>query len=292
MPPPSIDWPRIAAAHPELQIGSTSFLGEGWTSHSFLVNGSLVFRFPKRPEVWPELEREIAFLAAAADALPLKVPLYVTVSRTSAAATHGYAVYSFIPGDPLTPLELSVSDRGAAADAIAAFLRSLHGYQPSEPTAACLKRGDERAHAVNLRDLADRIVVPRLSSAEAKRLREWFTWYLDTPASFSFSPVVVHADLNREHVLVSERRVTGVIDFSDVSFGDPDYDFSSLFIDVGEEFTIDVARRYGHPDSQHLLEKLRYFDVADQIDTIVNGDGCALPGQQEAAWQRLYRYLS
>jgi hypothetical protein len=100
MPLRTIDWRRISAAHPELQIPSTSFLGEGWTSHSFLVNGSVVFRFPKRPEVWPELEREIAFLAAAADALPLEVPRYLTVSRTSAAAAHGYAVYSFVPVSP------------------------------------------------------------------------------------------------------------------------------------------------------------------------------------------------
>jgi len=33
--------------------------------------------------VWSELEREIAFLAAAADAFPLKVPRYLTVSHTS-----------------------------------------------------------------------------------------------------------------------------------------------------------------------------------------------------------------
>jgi hypothetical protein len=62
-PSRTIDWRRIGAAHPELQIRSMSFLGAGWTCHSFLVNGSLVFGFPERPEVWPELEREIAFLA-------------------------------------------------------------------------------------------------------------------------------------------------------------------------------------------------------------------------------------
>jgi Phosphotransferase enzyme family len=85
---------------------------------------------------------------------------------------------------------------------------------------------------------------------------------------------------------VSEGRVTGVIDLSDVSFGDPDYDFSSLFIDVGEEFTSDVARRCGHPDLQLLLEKLRYFDVADQIDTIANGDSCALGDEPGSAITR------
>jgi len=292
MPPPTIDWQRIGAAHPELKIQSVAFLGEGWTSHSYLVDGSLVFRFPKRAEVWQELEREVAFLAAAADALPLKVPRYASVVRSSAAATHGYAVYSYVPGSRLTPEEFSTAEGDAAVEAIAAFLRTMHDYQPSESTAACLPRVDERVRAIDIRDLAERVIHRQLSTTQAKRLQEWFAWYLDAPASFSFSPVVIHADFSSDHILVSKGCVTGVIDFSDVSFGDPDYDFSSLFIDVGEDFTIGVARRYGHPDPQGLLHKLRYFDIADQIDTILNGAGWALPGQQEAAWQRLRRCLS
>jgi aminoglycoside phosphotransferase (APT) family kinase protein len=221
----------------------------------------------------------------------LKVPRYSTVVRATAAAAHGYAVYSYVPGHALTPSALSTSERGAAADAIATFLRSLHGYQPSESTAACLPRVDERLYAIEIRELADRVILPDLSTAQARRLGEWFDWYLDTPGGVSVSPAVIHADLGRDHVLVSEGRVTEVIDFSDVSFGDPDYDFSSLFIDVGEEFTIDAARRYGHPDTQCLLEKLRYFDIVDQVDTIVNGNGQALPGQREQAWDRLRQCL-
>ena len=86
--------------------------------------------------------------------------------------------------------------------------------------------------------------------------------------------------------------MTGAIDFSDVSLGDPDHDFSSLFIDAGEAFALDVARRYGHADLERLGETLRYFAIADQIDTIVNGDAWALPGQREAAWTRLRQCLS
>ncbi|MGQ0736972.1 MAG: aminoglycoside phosphotransferase family protein [Acidobacteriota bacterium] len=131
-----------------------------------------------------------------------------------------------------------------------------------------------------------------MSTTQVKRLDERLAWYLNTPANFALAPVVLHADFSRDHILVSQGRVTGIIDFSDVSFGDPDCDFSSLFIDVGEDFTMEVARRYGHPDPQHLVEKLRYFDIADQIDTIVNGEGCALPGQLEQAWERLRRCLN
>ena len=73
-----------------------------------------------------------------------------------------------------------------AADAIAAFLKSLHRDQASASTAARLERVDERAHAVDLRELADRIVSPLLTTSEVKRLRERFRWYVETPASFSF----------------------------------------------------------------------------------------------------------
>jgi hypothetical protein len=50
--------------------------------------------------------------------------------------------------------------------------------------------------------------------------------------------------------------------------------------------------RWLNPDPQRLLQKLQYFDIADQIDTIVNGERCALPGQREASWQRLRQCLS
>ena len=39
-----------------------ALLGEGWTAKAYLVNDELVFKFPKRPEEWQELDREIAFL--------------------------------------------------------------------------------------------------------------------------------------------------------------------------------------------------------------------------------------
>ena len=60
------------------------------------------------------------------------------------------------------------------------------------------------------------------------------SWYIDTHANFSFQSVVIHADLSTDHILADNRRVRGIIDFSDVSFGDADYDFAALFIDVGE----------------------------------------------------------
>ena len=243
MPPPTIDWRRIGAAHPELQIRSTSFLGEGWTSYSFLANGSLVFRFPKRPEVWPELDLEIAFLAAAADLLPLSVPRYARVVRTSDAAAHGYAVYTYMPGRALDLLSMSRDERVAAAERIAMFLQMLHGLHVFESIRLQLPLDDECAGAMVLQRLAEQVVLPQLSTAEARRLLDRFDLvHRHTGELLVCGRCHTCQPVRRPHFGRQERLVSGIIDFSDVSLGDPDYDFASLFIDVGKDFVVEVAR--------------------------------------------------
>jgi hypothetical protein len=75
-----------------------------------------------------------------------------------------------------------------------------------------------------------------------------------------------------------------------VSWGDPDYDFMYLFIESGDTFAEEVAKRYGHLDLTRLRQKLLYFGVADQIGTLTDGDR-ALEGQVDEAWRQLKKFL-
>jgi aminoglycoside phosphotransferase (APT) family kinase protein len=138
------DWRKIESENRGFSIRSACFLGEGWNSRAYLVNNELVFRLPKRPEHWEELEREIAFLAFAADDLPLAVPRYVQIAPDSAAATYGYAVYRYLRGHAMDANALTREKLAAAADAIAAFLQSLHSLQPSPEVGSLLPLEDAR----------------------------------------------------------------------------------------------------------------------------------------------------
>ena len=104
---------------------------------------------------------------------------------------------------------------------------------------------------------------------------------------FKFEPMVLHADLSRDHLLTKNDAVVAVIDFGDVNWGDRDYDFHYLLLDFGESFAMDVARRYGHPNLDHLLSKLRYFAMADQLGIIFEDPERPLAGQVDEAWRRL-----
>lgn len=285
------NWRQIEHENRDLSIQSARFLGEGWNSRAYLVNNELVFRFPKRPEHWQELEREVAFLAFAADSLPLAVPRYLRLSPNSSSSEHGYAVYRYLHGHSMNLNGLTGKKRAEAAEAIGAFLRALHDIHPSSEVGSMPPREDERLVAEEYFARTRHEILSKLRSAEANTLVKQFELYLGAPENFFFQPVVLHADLSRDHILAENDSVVAVIDFGDVNWGDPDYDFMYLFVDFGPAFAKEVAQRYGHRDLDRLMSKLLYFGLVDQIGTILDGAGVALEGQEDLAWLRLKRLL-
>jgi aminoglycoside 2''-phosphotransferase len=267
-----------------------SFIGEGWCSSTFLVNEDLVVRFPKRND-WADRDREMRFLAFAEYRLPLRVPHYLHSAPSSPAAPNGYAIYNYIRGQALDVVGLTERQRSSAAEQIAEFLRALHRLQPDADVEVLLPREDERATVDQLAERAGREIMPLLSVSETQCLRDRFEAFLSDPENFASRQSVLHADLSREHLLAAGEKLTGVIDFGDVTQGDADYDFSYLFADYGAPFVEEVAARYGHKDPARLMFKVKYFELADQIDTILNGTGHALDGQQARAWSRLKELL-
>lgn len=283
------DWPLIEREIAGLTVHTTTVLGEGWTSHAYLVNEDLVFRCPKRADDWSELNREVAFLRWAADKLPLPVPEYLHLAPQSHAAPNGYAVYRCIAGRQLDIEPLTSQGRDAAADRIAAFLRQLHLLRPDAPLAEQLPRSDALAEARACFEVVMAAVVPNLEREEAHSLMRNLNSLLTIVQNTE--QVIIHADFSREHILAKKGLVAGVIDFGDVSWGDADYDFHYLFLDFGESFTEDVARRYGHTNLDELLTKIRLYALADQLETVLNEEGRALPGQVEAATLRVKELL-
>ena len=284
------DWKTIAWES-SLTVRSAVPIGEGWTATAWRVNDELVFKFPKKAWVWGDLDRELALLPYAKPRLPLPVPEYVHTMRKSAAAPHGYVVYRHLPGRAVDPSALSPAERTSLAQTLARFLRALHAIDPA-PVASVLPRDDEHAVATQYQRDAERMVAPRLSAAERKRLSRLFADHLNDERNFDGRSVIVHADLSVDHILQVGNRVSGIIDWGDVSIGDPDYDFNYLYEELGEQFVREMAAYYRHADPDRLVRNARYFSIADQIGTIVYGADDALPGDVEGSWETLRALLS
>src|SRR6185503_5502285 len=146
------------------------------------------------------------------------------------------------------------------------------------PLASVLSQEDERENARQYQRDAEAYIAPQLPTADWARVSDAIAAHVGDPRNFANAPRVLHADLSAEHVLWDGRHVTGILDWGDVCLGDPDYDFSYLYQDFGEDFVREMALEYGHQDPDRLVSKSRYFTIVDQIGTIVHGAAEALPG--------------
>jgi aminoglycoside phosphotransferase (APT) family kinase protein len=268
---------------PELAIDSLRHLSEGWDRSAWLVNGSLVFGFPRRAVVVPGLEREITFLPRLAPLLPLAIPVPLYVGRPTEGYPWPFFGSAFVPGRESGEVELDDIARTRVAVELAAFLRRLHSAAVDEALDAELLPvdGNERA------EMAARVPKTRLSLIELERLGLWkepgelaeiLREAEGLPPSAATS--VVHGDLHFRHLLVDSGHASGVIDWIDLCLGDPAIDlqvFWSFVPAAGRRAFLDA---YGPIRDDQLVRarvvavslcaQLALYGHAEELATIKN----------------------
>ncbi|WP_393076091.1 phosphotransferase family protein [Streptomyces sp. LN704] len=227
----------VVGAHmPDYQIESVVALGEGLDNLVYEVNGELIVRFSKEPDLARRsalVGHEARVLAAVADISPLPVP-----EPAFTVAEQGCLAYHKLPGAPL--LDMSPHQRSAHGTSIAATLGELLTALHAVPVD---RLGDlvdvdhqplaEWRHEAtqNYVTVAGHVPVAHRGPVEA---------FLDAaPPHDGCTPTFSHNDLGIEHVLIDPATwtVTGIIDWSDAAVVDPAYDFGLLYRDLGPAAT-------------------------------------------------------
>jgi aminoglycoside phosphotransferase (APT) family kinase protein len=223
----------IAEQFPELAPVRLEPLGVGWDNRSFLVDGRIVFRFPRRRIAVALLEREARILPLLAPHLPLPIPAPRWLGRPTAGYPSPFAGYPFLPGRTACHWSCTEADRLALAPALARFLAALHGI-PIDAATRAWAPGDEIARA----DLGRRApqVRQRLmdnpAGLDERALRAPLALVDDLAetAGWAGEPRWCHGDFYGRHLLLDRAdRLAGVIDWGDVHLGDPALDLSIAF---------------------------------------------------------------
>ncbi|WP_018332462.1 phosphotransferase [Actinomycetospora chiangmaiensis] len=232
------------------------YLGSGWDSDAWLVDGEWVERTARRPDVEPWLRTETTLLPWLAPQLPLEVPRPVVGKESPLTVRH-----RLVPGRPAGP-----DDGPGLGTAVGEFLVALHAVD----LAAAVRRGlpsPERTSA--LRDAhVDRFeseVVPRLPPTTGNWLGERLAVIRDAPAS-----VLVHGDLSADHVLIDDGRVSGVIDWGDARAGDPAKDLVWPLLQAGPRVAREVTAAYGV--TGELAARARTWLDVGPCYAVVHGD--------------------
>ena len=92
----------VAAQFPELAGAPVRPFGAGWDNELYSVGANWIFRFPKRAEVVPWLEREIEITARVGVALGPAVPRFEHIGAPSEEFPYPFVGSGAWPGSPQT----------------------------------------------------------------------------------------------------------------------------------------------------------------------------------------------
>jgi aminoglycoside 2''-phosphotransferase len=264
---------HVASVDAGLRDAAIAPLGEGMYCHTFLVGGELVFRFPKGHKAGELLEREVLLLPKFTPRLRLRIPIYELTGRMRENGLP-FVAYRLIPGEPLTAEKfagLSAASRERVLTELGGFLSDLHAI-PFEVFRGSGFGDDELGTAARgeIRRCRE-LIYPRIDGKTRDRIEQTFTTYFD--AADQAHPVLIHTDLNPEHILFSEDRghLSGIIDFGSAVTGEPDYDFWCPYRDYGAQFVEGLLRHYPHPRPDGLAWKIPFYRAWDALGQALMG---------------------
>ncbi|GGM01081.1 phosphotransferase [Nakamurella endophytica] len=274
MRPDLARWAR--AALPGRRVEPVEVVEVGW-DHRVLraaVDGRpWIFRFPRRPDVLPDVARERHLLALLRDRLPVPVPHWQVDTTVAGQAVLGYPE---LPGHPagdepasdgVFRFRLPVPPPDGYARTLGAALAALHRF-PADEVADAIGPPPAAGGAGRLRQLLGD--VERAVDVPGT-LRRWWLDALDGRLGGAVPTCLVHGDVHPGHTLVDDRGLlTGLIDWTDAGWGDPAADFVDPRHAFGAGFADRLLDRYAaaggtvDPGLRHRMATLQAFGPLHQ----------------------------
>jgi aminoglycoside phosphotransferase (APT) family kinase protein len=209
----------LADQHPDLARLPVKFLANGWDNELDRVGAGLVARLPRRALGAQIITNEQRWLPGLAARLPLPIPSPERTGVPACGYPYSWSVVPYLPGVPAA--QASSFDPAAAAAAIGGFLGALHAPAPVDAPANPFRGVPLAARAGNF--AANLALIGGQVDQDAV-LRAWVAAL--TAPGYDGPPVWLHGDLHPANILVNDGQVSGVIDFGDITAGDPASDLS------------------------------------------------------------------
>jgi aminoglycoside phosphotransferase (APT) family kinase protein len=224
----------------------------GWDNAMFRLGPELAVRLPRRQAAAQLIVNEQRWLPELAPRLTVPIPVAHRVGTPTAYYPWNWSIVPWVPGTPLTATP--VRERGSVAPDLASFLVELHTHAPADAPANPVR-------GVPL-EVRDAVVRERLASGlvpHAQELLARWTTLLGSPR-WPLPPRWLHGDLHPANLLSLGGHLSAVIDFGDVTRGDPATDVAvgwlafdadgraALFDGLGDEHRSDpflLARAEG-----------------------------------------------
>ena len=186
----------------------------GTDSAIYRLGDDLGVRLPRIRWAEAQIEKECRWLQPLAVDLPTAVPVPVARGRPGCGYPFPWLVYPWLEGTSLD--RAPVDDWNGIAEGVAEFVRALERHSPDggpPPT----RRGTPMAQYDDAVQWAIRQLDGAIDVDRARRVWQDALEAGDWPGP----PVWVHGDLLPGNILVSQGRLSGIIDWGGAGVGDP-----------------------------------------------------------------------
>ena len=212
----------IETQHPELTTLDVSSTDTGWDNAIFRLGTEFAVRLPRRVVAAELIRHEQQWLPHVAKQVPIPIPSPIHIGAPGCGYPWFWSIVPWIEGQPadVAPPALDQAVR------LAAFLRALHVKAPDQAPLNPWRGVPLRNRAASLEErlqrLADRKVFmpPRILDVWRSALR----------AREDASPTWIHGDLHPRNVLAKDGKITGIIDWGDITSGDRATDLAAVWM--------------------------------------------------------------
>ncbi len=218
----------------------------GWDNTMFRLGNQLAVRLPRRAAVASLITHEQTWLPQIASRLTLPAPVPVRTGRPALGYPWHWSILPWLPGVCADHSDLDSTE----GSRFGLFLRSLH--EPAPPDAPL-----NPLRGVPLTQRAA-VLEPRIQRLRASTSvitpQILHLWQAALAAPIDVAPTWLHGDLHLRNILVENRRISGIIDWGDITSGDRATDLASIWmLFIEPEVREQAFAAYGQPSQATLL---------------------------------------
>ena len=213
--------------HPDLAARPVRLVTHGWDNATFRLGDDLAVRLPRREAAAHLVEHEQRWLPVLAALSRVPVPAPVRVGRPSERFRWSWSVVPWIEGEPAAAEP--VPDRTRWAPDLAEALDALHVAAPAGAPVNPVRGGALAGRAAALRSRVDAGHLDHLGPDPRARIDSIWRDAVTAPA-WPGPPVWVHGDPHPANLVARDGRLAGLLDFGDVTAGDPACDLATAWL--------------------------------------------------------------
>lgn len=190
----------------------------GWDNRTFHLGDAFSVRLPSASHYARAVEIEQIWLPVLADKLPLPIPQPMAHGQPCDTFPWPWSVYRWLPGE--TAAAGTITDMNQFAADLANFLNALYNIDPTGGPSRTMRGGRLDIWNKQMRLAIEKLAL-KIDVAKATEI-----WELALAVPMDTKNIWFHGDVAAGNLLVSQGRLSAVIDFGGVGIGDPGCDMA------------------------------------------------------------------